>query len=211
MELRQEGSSGTPSDHGDSPATATPIAVGESIEGDLSVGDSDYFRVTMRSAGMLMASTTGSTNTYGSIEDSSGNILNENDDGGADGNFYVSVAVSPGTYYIRVRSFDASSTGAYTLKLEMEESFGWQRWSLGRRGRTSPDPPPGWRLFSFLVTGWPLHRLRVHPRRQRGGLRNGSDGSNPRRLTHHSGRRQVSFLVTGWSPHRLLIRPRRRR
>ena len=58
MELRQEGSGGTPLDDGDSPTTATPplddddspataipLAVGASIEGELSAGDSDYFRV----------------------------------------------------------------------------------------------------------------------------------------------------------------------
>ena len=121
MELSEEGSGGTPLDDGDSPATATPVAVGEPIEGELSAGDSDYFRVTVSNTGTLMASTTGSTDTYGSIEDSSGNVLNENDDGGEGYNFRVSAAVEPGTYYIGVRGFDASSTGAYTLTIQLEE------------------------------------------------------------------------------------------
>ena len=122
MELRKTGSDGTPFDAGDSPATATPVAVGESIEGELSAGDSDYFSVTVSNGGTLIASTTGSTDTYGSIVDSSANVLNENDDGGENRNFRVSAAVEPGTYYIRVRGFDASITGAYTLTLQMEEN-----------------------------------------------------------------------------------------
>ena len=121
MEIRQEGSSETSSDHGDSPSTAHPLALGESIEGELSAGDSDYFRVTVSSAGTLMASTIGSTDTYGSIEDRSGNVLSENDDGGEGRNFHVSATVESGTYFIRVSGFDASSTGAYTLTIQMEK------------------------------------------------------------------------------------------
>ena len=128
MDLEEAGSDGTPLDHGDSPATATPLAVGESIEGELSAGellpvDIDYFRVAVSSAGRLIASTTGSTDTYGVIEDSSGNVLNENDDGGEGRNFRVLAAVEPGIYYIRVRGFDDSSAGAYTLTLQMEEGL----------------------------------------------------------------------------------------
>ena len=121
MEVSEGGSGGTPLDDGDSPATATPVAVGESIEGELSAGDIDYFRVTVSSPGTLMASTTGSTDTYGFIEDSSGNVLSRNDDGGEGRNFRVSAAVEPGTYYIGVRGYDDSSTGPYTLTLQMEE------------------------------------------------------------------------------------------
>ena len=53
MEVSEGGSGGTPLDDGDSPSTATPVAVGESIEGELSAGDIDYFRVTVTSAGRL--------------------------------------------------------------------------------------------------------------------------------------------------------------
>ena len=100
MELREADSSWKPFDHGDSPSTATPLAVGEYIGGELSAGDSDYFRVPVNSEGYLEASTTGFTDTYGYIEDSSGNVLHKNDDGGADGNFRISAAMEPGTYYI---------------------------------------------------------------------------------------------------------------
>ena len=123
VELRQEGGGETPLDDGDSPATGIPLAVGGSIEieRELPAGGAWYFEVTVTSAGRLIASTIGSTDTYGFIEDSSGNVLHENDDGGEGYNFRVSAAVEPGTYYIRVRGFDASSTGAYTLTIQLEE------------------------------------------------------------------------------------------
>ena len=121
MELREAGSGGTPFDDGDSPATATPLAVSEFIEGELLAGDIDYFRVSVGSAGRLIASTTGGTDTYGFIEDSSGNVLDENDDSGEGDNFLVSAVVEPGTYYIRVLGVRASSTGAYTLTLYLDE------------------------------------------------------------------------------------------
>ena len=96
------------------------MGLGEWIEDELLAGDIDYFRVSVRSAGRLVAWTTGDTDTYGYIEDSSGNVLAEDDDGGADRNFRVSALVEPGTYYIRVRGFSTSSTGAYALTLQVD-------------------------------------------------------------------------------------------
>ena len=176
MELRQAG-------RGDAPATAIALAVGESIEGDLSADDSDYFRVTLSSSGTLVASTSGSTDTYGSIEDNSGNILNYNDQGGEGNNFLVSAVVGPGTYYIRVRGYDDSNTGAYTLTIQMEEGFDGSGENRIRRLTTnwtndmSPSWSPDGRHIAFVSE------------RDSDGDREiyviGSDGSNPRRLTNH--------------------------
>ena len=196
MELRQEGGGGTPLDHGDSPATATTVAVDESIEGELSAGDSDYFRVTVYSPGTLIASTTGSTDTYGSIEDSLGNVLSGGDDGGEGRNFRVSAVVEPDTYYIRVRGFDDSSTGAYTLTLQMEEDSAGsgEDWVAGPIRRltdhSADDRYPAWspdgRYIAFTSTrdgNWDIYVM-------------GSDGSNPRRLTNHS----AADGFSSWSP-----------
>ena len=91
---------------------ATEVSLGSSTDGFLSEGDVDYFVVEMSSAGTLTVYTTGSTDTRGSILDSSGNVLARDDDGGASFNFRVSTSVSAGTYYIQVSGFE---TGDYTL------------------------------------------------------------------------------------------------
>ena len=89
--------------------------MGESIEGELSAGDIDYFRVTVSSAGRLTVWTTGNTDTI-FIEDSSGNVLDDDRN-----SFLVSVAVEPGTYYILVSGYDVSSTGPYALTLHLDD------------------------------------------------------------------------------------------
>ena len=192
----KEGSGGTPLENDDSPETAIPVAVGDSIEGDLSAGDSDYFRVTVTSAGRLIASTSGSTDTYGFIEDSSGNVLHENDDGGEGRNFLVSAAVEPGTYYIRVRGYDVSSSGAYTLTIQMEESSndGGGDWIAGAIRRLTDHPAedhwPSWspdgRHLAFMSDRDGNREIYVI----------GSDGSNPRNLTNHP----AEDYSPAWSP-----------
>ena len=186
MELREVGS-GVSFEHGDSPATATPLAVGESIEGELSpAGDRDYFRVTVSSAGTLIASTTGSTHTYTSIEDSSDNV--EDLDGGEYRNFRVSAAVEPGTYYIRVRGFDAFSTGAYTLTLRMEEGSDGRGgdWVVGAVRRLTKDGggSPSWSPDGQHIAFVSKDDIYVMD----------SDGSNPRRLTRNG------MSSPSWSP-----------
>ena len=96
---------------------ATPVDLGSSTDGSLSGGDTDYFRVEMSSAGTLTAYTTGSTDTYGFILDSSGSVLDDDDDGGEGWNFRVSASVSAGTYYILVEGWD---TGDYTLNVQVQ-------------------------------------------------------------------------------------------
>ena len=91
---------------------ATPVDLGSSTDGSLSEGDEDLFVIEMSDSGTLTVYTTGSTDTYGFILDSSGNVLAENDDGGEGWNFRVSASVSAGTYYIQVGGFE---TGDYTL------------------------------------------------------------------------------------------------
>ncbi|MCE2449939.1 MAG: hypothetical protein J4F35_16675 [Candidatus Latescibacteria bacterium] len=102
-------------DYGDTLSEATQIALGSSIMGSLLAGDTDYFRVTVSSLGTLVAYTTGSTDTYGSIWDDSGSVLAENDESGEKSNFLVFTSVDAGTYYIEVRGYSSSTTGNYTL------------------------------------------------------------------------------------------------
>ena len=104
-------------DHGDTRSKATEVSLGSSTAGSLSSGDVDYFRIEIRDAGTLSVSTTGNMDTYGSILDSSGDILISNDDSGPGYNFQVSVSVRPGTYYILVAAYDELTTGDYTLEV----------------------------------------------------------------------------------------------
>ena len=112
---------GATDDHGNSRSSATPVAAGSSTAGTLTDGDVDYFAVTVSQAGTLTATTTGSTDTVGYLENASGTRLDQNDDGGSGYNFRVSASVSPGTYYIRVRGF-GSSTGSYSLGVSFSPS-----------------------------------------------------------------------------------------
>ena len=102
-------------DHGDTLSEATQVALGSSTAGSLLAGDIDYFRVTVSSLGTLVAYTTGSTDTYGSIGDDSGSVLAEDDESGERSNFLVFTSVDAGTYYIEVRGYSSSTTGNYTL------------------------------------------------------------------------------------------------
>ncbi len=105
----------TADDHGNSTATATVVAAISSTAGRIEVaGDNDYFRINLTSGGTLTVATSGSTDTYGYLLDSGGNQLQADDDSAAP-NFSISRSVSAGTYYVRVRHYSTTGTGAYTL------------------------------------------------------------------------------------------------
>ena len=87
-------------DHGDSPSSATALAVGGSQSGQIEPGgDVDYFRVEVSASGELTVQTTGRLDTKGQLEDSAGTVLARDDDGGDGYNFRIAHAVSAGTYY----------------------------------------------------------------------------------------------------------------
>ena len=103
-------------DHGNTRDEATVITAGSTTSGFLATRDNDYFTITIDKTGILRAYTTGTTDTRGTIEDSDGNVLTFNHDGGSGNNFDVSYKIlSIGTYYINVDSFFSSTTGAYDL------------------------------------------------------------------------------------------------
>ena len=107
---------GSGDDHGDTPSSATALAVGSSRLGQLETGgDVDYFRVAVAESGALTVHTTGSLDTKGQLEDSAGGVLARDDDGGDGYNFRLAHTVSAGTYYIKVEGYDATTTGRYTI------------------------------------------------------------------------------------------------
>jgi len=108
-------------DHGASPWSATPIAVGSATAGVLGLtGDVDYFRFTVPARGAYAFFTTGSTNTRGTLYNDSYAFLNSGDSGGEDDNFRLTATLDPGTYYIAVQGSFRTVTGSYTLRIEQQ-------------------------------------------------------------------------------------------
>jgi hypothetical protein len=107
---------GQADDHDNAIGTATPVALGATVNGSLEVGgDTDYFALTVTASGLLAVSTTGSTDTAGALLDASGVELASADSGGAGANFVLSYRVTPGTYYMRVQGASPGTTGGYSL------------------------------------------------------------------------------------------------
>lgn len=103
-------------DHGGSPATATLVTATSSTAGNIEIGgDEDFFRIVIASSGTLVVETSGSTDTYGFLLASDASQLNENNDDGVGSNFRISRVVNAGTYFVRVRHYNASSVGSYAL------------------------------------------------------------------------------------------------
>ena len=69
------------------------------------------------SAGTLNVNTTGSTDTYGFLKNDSCTNIEADDDDGEGFNFLIERAVTAGTYYVAVRHYSSTSTGAYTLNI----------------------------------------------------------------------------------------------
>ena len=125
VDFTADGSPGPPppgDDHGNTRSTATRVTAPSSTAGTLTAGDIDYFAVTVSQPGTLTVNTSGSTDTYGTLEDASGGTLATNDDGGSGTNFRLSNVVSAGTYYVRVAGYDSATTGSYTLTLQFGPS-----------------------------------------------------------------------------------------
>ena len=107
---------GVTDDHGNDLANATPVTSGMAVEGNIETGDDqDWFSIEVSGAGQIQASTTGTTNTIGTLYDGEGNELAMDDDGGADTSFDISHDVpDAGTYYLRVTS-EGTGTGTYSV------------------------------------------------------------------------------------------------
>jgi YD repeat-containing protein len=104
-------------DHGGSIATATIIpTTASSATGIITIGDEDFFRITIPGPGILIAWTEGTTDTYGYIYNATGIELKHNDDSDLEFNCRVSSAVDAGNFYVRIRGFDEFDTGPYTLR-----------------------------------------------------------------------------------------------
>lgn len=109
---------GVSDDHGDSISSASYVSYGSYISGNLERSyDNDYFSFYVSTTSTVNVYTTGSTDTYGYLYNSSGTQLNSNDDGGGGFglNTYMSTRLTPGWYRVRIRGYGYSATGSYNL------------------------------------------------------------------------------------------------
>jgi len=116
-----------PDDHGDTPATATLIAAGTPVAGDIEVpGDEDFFTFPAQAGGFYDVETfalPAGSDTFLTLFDNDGTSqLLTDDQGGRETNasriiFQASTIQGIGQYYVSVVQFLRNATGAYQLRL----------------------------------------------------------------------------------------------
>jgi len=86
-------------------------------------GDEDWFQFTVTSPALATIETTGTTDTIGHLHFASGAELASDDNSGTGaGNFKIVEELFPGTYAVRVRGGNPSSTtGVYRLHVNLDE------------------------------------------------------------------------------------------
>ena len=98
-------------DHGDTPDTATQLAFGETVQGQISPSyDEDYFRLDVEQASQVDVFTTGNRNPTGRLLDAAGSELERVNEDGSDRNFLIRRQLVPGVYYVVV---SATGSGHY--------------------------------------------------------------------------------------------------
>ena len=121
VRVRQPSSGGD--DHGDSRSEATRVSLPSQTTGEIDPSDDeDYFRFEVSNPGEVLARTTGSLDTLGTLYYADGREVATDDDGGTGSNFRIQQQLAAGTYYVRVSSYRAQTTGAYALHLSVEEA-----------------------------------------------------------------------------------------
>ena len=118
-------------DHGNTTATATPLALGDDLSGTIDPpADEDYFSFTISTRTDVWFYTTGDTDTHGHLYNSSGTQLAEsNDSGNPDYHqaFELRAFLNPGTYYVGIQTFEQASSGPYTLHARVAAPAGDSR------------------------------------------------------------------------------------
>ena len=102
-------------DHGDTRLTSTRVEhYGVSQLGELdSMEDVDVFRLDLQGRAELETRTSGALDLKGTLYDSEGAVLAEDDDGGTNLNFRIVETLDGGVYYVAVAS--DMDTGAYKM------------------------------------------------------------------------------------------------
>ena len=107
---------GNPDDHEGTFAGATPISFGESVAAKLErSGDTDMFRFQVIQTGVVVITTTGTTDTSGVLYDANQRVVARDENGGDGPNFRIATGLRPGIYYIQIRGF-GTATGDYAIR-----------------------------------------------------------------------------------------------
>ena len=110
-------------DHGNRPQDATPIVVGTSAEGTITIADSDWFEITAVSGFEYEFATELITLGDSTLEllDAEGRRVAFNDDDDVNISFASRIrwtATESGNFFLRVAGFDAGEVGSYRLTTE---------------------------------------------------------------------------------------------
>lgn len=102
-------------DHGDTRLTATLVEhYGVSNPGELeSLSDVDVFRLDLQGRAEVEMRSSGQLDLRGTLYDSDGGVIAEDDDGGTDMNFRIVTTLAGGVYYVAVTS--DVDTGSYKM------------------------------------------------------------------------------------------------
>ncbi len=118
--LGTKGGVGDSDDHGGLFTTATEVAVDSVTPGVLQDWDRDIFKITASREGALQVKTTGSTDTFGYLNYSTGAAMAFNDQSGEGDNLQLIIPASAGeTFYVAVEAFYGGTEGQYDLDVKL--------------------------------------------------------------------------------------------
>ncbi|MCY3812888.1 MAG: hypothetical protein OXH15_13920 [Gammaproteobacteria bacterium] len=89
-------------DHGDGPESATLLAIGETVAGEVGTEDVDVFRLDLHGSDGFETGTIGQTDTTGELVTGSGVLVATDEDSGSGTNFRIEAELSAGVYYLAV-------------------------------------------------------------------------------------------------------------
>ncbi len=104
-------------------ATAIAVTLGTPVSATISPGgDVDFYSFTLTSSLVVTIQTTGMTDVDGELQNSTGTVLESDDDQAANLNFRIDRHLNAGTYYIRVFGSNGAITGNYSLSVTSDST-----------------------------------------------------------------------------------------
>ena len=132
--------------------TVTALTLDEPAQASITVGgDNAFFSFTPAVAGTYAFTSESESDTYGYLYDSNWNLLENNDDGGSDYNFKVTMALEAGeTYYLGARYYSSSTTGEFPVTVSAVQG---EIPSLTVALSASPANPMIGEVFTLTIEG----------------------------------------------------------